>query len=49
MSIQYALVAKEKSQPLAEHTDFSGNFRQLVPQLMEKLKPGSKQTFETSK
>ena len=46
MSIQYALVAKDRETVLAEHTEFSGNFQQLVRQLMLKLKPGAKQTFE---
>ena len=49
MSIQYSLVAKDKETVLAEYTEFSGNFQQLVRQLMIKLKPGSKQTFEAGK
>ncbi len=49
MTIQYAMVAKEQSQPLSEYTDYSGNFRQVVPQLLEKLRPGARQTFEAAK
>lgn len=46
MSIQYAMIAKDKSTVLAEYTEFSGNFQQLARQLMPKLKSGAKQTFE---
>lgn len=49
MSIQYALIAKNRDTILAEYTEFSGNFQQLVRQLMAKLKPGAKQTFEAGK
>ena len=49
MSIQYVMVAKDKNVVLAEYTDFSGNFQQLARQLMPKLKPGAKQTFEAGK
>ena len=46
MSIQYALVAKDRHIVLAEHTDYSGNFQQIVRQLMDKLTSDKKQTFE---
>eukprot|EP00826_Nyctotherus_ovalis_P034159 TRINITY_DN2804_c0_g1_i6.p1 TRINITY_DN2804_c0_g1~~TRINITY_DN2804_c0_g1_i6.p1 ORF type:complete len:146 (+),score=4.44 TRINITY_DN2804_c0_g1_i6:77-514(+) len=46
MPIQYALIAKDKDTILAEYTDYSGNFQQLVRQLMAKLRPSAKQTFE---
>lgn len=49
MSVQYALVAKDKETVLAEYTEYSGNFQLLVKQLMIKLKPGAKQTFEAGK
>ena len=47
MSILYTLIAKDRDTVLSEYTEFSGNFQQLSRQLMLKLKPNSKQTFET--
>ena len=49
MSIQYSLIAKDRATMLAEYTEFSGNFQQLVRQLMPKLKSNTKQTFEAGK
>ena len=49
MSIQYSLIAKDKEVVLVEYKEFSGNFQQLVRQLMPKLKSNSKQTFEAGK
>ena len=47
--ILYALVGKDRDVVLAEFTDFSGNFQQLCRQLMLKLKPNARQTFEHNK
>lgn len=49
MSIQYSLIAKDKEVILAEYTEFSGNFQQLVRQLMPKLRSNAKQTFEAGR
>jgi hypothetical protein len=46
MSILYALVAKDRDIVLSEYTEFSGNFQQLIRQLMLKLRPNARQTFE---
>ena len=46
-SIVYGLVARDRNVILAEYTDFSGNFQQLVRQLLPKLQPDSKQSYET--
>ena len=46
MTIFYALVAKRKSIILADYTDYSGNFQQYTMQLMQRIEPETKKTFE---
>ena len=46
MSIQYAVVLRDKKVILAEYTEFSGNFRSVALELFPKLKASGKQTYE---
>ena len=46
MPIYYALVAKRSNIVLAEYTDYSGNFQQYTMQLMNRVEPETKKTFE---
>lgn len=46
MTIYYALVAKKQNIVLCEYTEYSGNFQQYTMQLMSRVEPGTRKTFE---
>ena len=46
MPIYYAIVSKKNNIVLSEFTDYSGNFQQYTMQLMSRIEPDSKKTFE---
>lgn len=46
MSIYYALIAKRNNIVLSEYTEYSGNFQQYTMQLMQRIEPDTKKTFE---
>lgn len=46
MPIYYGLVAKRSNIILAEYTEYNGNFQQITMQLMQRIQPDTKKTFE---
>lgn len=46
MPIYYGLVAKRPNIILAEFTEYNGNFQQITMQLMQRITPDTKKTFE---
>eukprot|EP00347_Sterkiella_histriomuscorum_P014256 403361576 len=46
MPIYYGLVAKKQNIILAEFTEYNGNFQQITMQLMQRVVPDTKKTFE---
>ncbi len=46
MTIFYAVIAKKKNIILCEYTEYSGNFQQYTMQLISRIEPESKKTFE---
>ena len=46
MPIYYGLVAKRTNIILAEFTEYNGNFQQITMQLMQRIEPDTKKTFE---
>ena len=46
MTIYYALLSKKNNIILCEYTEFSGNFQQYTMQLMSRVEPDTKKTFE---
>jgi len=48
MSIYYVLVAKRNDMILVDYTEYSGNFQQITIDLMKRIEPDSKKTFELS-
>lgn len=48
MSIYYVLVAKRNDMILVDYTEYSGNFQQITIDLMKRIEPETKKTFELS-
>jgi vesicle-associated membrane protein 7 len=48
MSIYYVLVAKRTDMILVDYTEYSGNFQQITIDLMKRIEPESRRTFELS-
>ena len=48
MSIYYVLVAKKNDMILVDYTEYSGNFQQITIDLMKRIEPDTKKTFELS-
>lgn len=46
MPIYYALVAKRSNIILTEYSEYTGNFQQYTMQLMNRVEPETKKTFE---
>ena len=46
MSIYYVLIAKQKDIILANYTDYTGNFEQITIDVLKKIEPDTKKTFE---
>ena len=46
MTIYYCLISKKNNVVLSEYTEYSGNFQQYTMQLMNRIEPDSKKTFE---
>lgn len=46
MSIYYVLVAKKTDTILVDYTEYSGNFQQITIDLMKRIEPETKKTFE---
>ena len=46
MSIYYVLIAKRTDMILANYTDYTGNFEQITIDIMKKIEPETKKTFE---
>ena len=46
MPIYYALVAKNNKVILADYTSYEGNFQKYANQVMERMQPNTKKTFE---
>ena len=46
MPIYYCLVAKRMNIVLADYTEYTGNFQQYTMQLMNRIEPDTKKTFE---
>lgn len=46
MPIYYGLVAKKSNIILSEFTEYNGNFQQITMQLMQRVEPETKKTFE---
>lgn len=46
MSIYYALIAKKLNIILCDYTSYSGNFQQYTMQLINRIEPDQKKTFE---
>ena len=48
MSIFYVLIAKRNDMILVNYTEYSGNFEQITIDLMKRIEPETKKTFELS-
>ena len=48
MSIFYVLVAKRNDMILVDFTEYSGNFQQITIDIMKRIEPETKKTFELS-
>jgi len=48
MSILYVLVAKRNDMILVDYTEYTGNFLQITIELMKRIEPDTKKTFEVS-
>ena len=48
MSIYYVLVAKRNDMILVDYTEYSGNFQQITIDIMKRIEPDTKKTFELS-
>ena len=46
MPIYYSLIAKKNNIILSEYTEYAGNFQQYTMQLMNRIQPETKKTFE---
>ena len=48
MSIFYVLVAKRNDMILVDYTEYSGNFQQITIDIMKRIEPDTKKTYELS-